>query len=96
MQKMRVRCYLCASAKCVHPGPSYLCIITGETRVVGEGAEDLICINTDRIGVVEHDVPRREIHPWDVIIVSGSIGDHGIAVMAVRNKFSSMCGLVSD
>lgn len=71
-------------------------IVTGDTKVVGKGAADVMYINTAGIGIIEHEILRRKIAPGDAIIVSGSIGDHGIAVMAARNKFSFTHGLVSD
>jgi hydrogenase expression/formation protein HypE len=71
-------------------------IVTGDTKVVGKGAADLVYINTSGIGIVERELPRRDIEPGDSIIINGSIGDHGIAVMAVRNNFSFLSGLMSD
>lgn len=71
-------------------------IVTGDTKVVGKGAADLMYINTAGIGIIEKNVPRSDIRAGDVIIINGSIGDHGIAVMAERNKFSFTRGLVSD
>ncbi len=71
-------------------------IVTGDTKVVGKGAADRMYINTAGIGVIEGSIVRREITPGDAIIVNGSIGDHGIAVMAARNNFSFTHGLVSD
>lgn len=71
-------------------------IVTGDTKVVGRGAADRIYINTAGIGVVEREAQRREIRPGDKIIINGSIGDHGVAVMAERNRLSFTRGLVSD
>ncbi len=71
-------------------------IVTGDTKVVWKGAADRMYINTAGIGIIESGIVRRDIVPGDAIIVSGSIGDHGIAVMAARNNFSFTHGLVSD
>jgi hydrogenase expression/formation protein HypE len=62
-------------------------VMTGDTKVVDRGKGDGIYINTSGIGRVRDGVtvgPKRAA-PGDAILVSGPIGDHGIAVMAVRN-----------
>lgn len=64
-------------------------IITGDTKVVERGKGDKIFINTAGIGTVTDSItldPAR-ITPGDVVIVSGTIGDHGIAIMAGRHGF---------
>ncbi|OHD66411.1 MAG: hydrogenase expression/formation protein HypE [Spirochaetes bacterium RBG_13_51_14] len=71
-------------------------IVTGDTKVVPNGAADKIFINTSGIGIIERSIQRREIKPGDRIIVSGTIGDHGMAVMAIRNNLSFSGGLTSD
>ncbi|MCX7680225.1 MAG: hydrogenase expression/formation protein HypE [Spirochaetes bacterium] len=71
-------------------------IVTGDTKVVNKGAADLIYINTAGIGILESEPTRKNIEAGDVIISSGTIGDHGIAIMAARNKFSFSHNLVSD
>ena len=71
-------------------------IVTGDTKVVQKGNADRIFINTAGIGVMEREVQRGEIAPGDRIIVNGSIGDHGVAVMAERNRLSFTRGLASD
>ncbi len=71
-------------------------IVTGDTKVVQKGAADGIFINTSGIGYLPHGLQRREIVPGDAIIVSGHIGDHGVAVMAERNKLTFTKGLLSD
>ena len=73
-------------------------IVTGDTKVVPRGKADRIFINTSGIGVIEHEI---EIHganarPGDSIIVSGTIGDHGIAVMASREGLELETGIESD
>jgi hydrogenase expression/formation protein HypE len=71
-------------------------IVTGDTKVVPGGKADKIFINTSGIGVFDAKVQRREITPGDRIIVSGTIGDHGMAVMALRNNLTFSRGLKSD
>jgi hydrogenase expression/formation protein HypE len=71
-------------------------IVTGDTKVVPNGKADKIFINTSGIGIFEKKVQRREIVPGDRIITSGTIGDHGMAVMALRSNLSFSRGLQSD
>lgn len=71
-------------------------IVTGDTKVVPNGKADRIFINTSGIGIVDGNAQRREIEPGDAIIVSGTIGDHGMAIMALRNNLSFSRGLSSD
>ena len=71
-------------------------IVTGDTKVVGRGQADRIFINTSGIGILEHPLQRREISAGDRILVNGSIGDHGIAIMARRSELSFSEGLSSD
>ncbi len=71
-------------------------IVTGDTKVVAKGQADKIFINTSGIGVIENKVQRRPIENGDFIIINGTIGDHGISVMAERNGLSFSKGLASD
>ncbi|HOD16102.1 MAG TPA: hydrogenase expression/formation protein HypE [Spirochaetota bacterium] len=71
-------------------------IVTGDTKVVPNGKADRIFINTSGIGLIEGLAQRREIEPGDAIIVSGTIGDHGMSIMALRNSLSFSRGLSSD
>jgi hydrogenase expression/formation protein HypE len=66
-------------------------VVTGDTKVVPHGKCDKIYINTTGVGIFEKHVQRNEIKAGDKIIVSGTIGDHGMTIMAKRNdlKFSS-------
>ncbi len=61
-------------------------IVTGDTKVVEKGKGDGIFINTSGIGVItpERDWRGRKIQNGDVVIISGTIGDHGTAVMLER------------
>jgi hydrogenase expression/formation protein HypE len=71
-------------------------IVTGDTKVVPHGKADGIFINTSGIGTIAGDTARRDIRPGDRIIISGTIGDHGMAVMATRQNLSFAGNLRSD
>lgn len=71
-------------------------IVTGDTKVVEKGSADKIFINTSGIGVMRKYSFRNKINPSDTVIVNGTIGDHGISIMAERNKLSFSKGLSSD
>ncbi len=71
-------------------------IVTGDTKIVPKGKGDCIYINTAGIGTVESPVQRHPIVPGDSIIINGTIGDHGTAIMALRNNLSFSKGLSSD
>lgn len=71
-------------------------IVTGDTKVVPHGKGDKIYINTAGIGVFERSPARLPIEVGDKIIVNGTLGDHGAAVMSARNNLSFSAGLQSD
>lgn len=71
-------------------------IVTGDTKVVQKGNADKIFINTSGIGLINNAVQRREIIIGDRVIINGSIGDHGIAVISKRNNLTFSKGLASD
>lgn len=62
-------------------------LVTGDTKVMERGAIDGIVINTAGIGIAKNVVRDNGLVPGDVIIVSGSLGDHGMAIMAHREGF---------
>ncbi|MDD4300413.1 MAG: hydrogenase expression/formation protein HypE [Methanomicrobium sp.] len=62
-------------------------IVTGDTKVLEKGALDGIVINTAGIGIVEKPVRDNGLKPGDAIIVSGTLGDHGLCVMTTREGF---------
>jgi hydrogenase expression/formation protein HypE len=62
-------------------------LVTGDTKVMERGALDGIVINTAGIGVAKTVVRDNGLVPGDVIIVSGTLGDHGLAIMAHREGF---------
>lgn len=73
-------------------------IVTGDTKVVERGGADQIFINTTGIGVVPEglDISPTNIRPGDAVILSGSIGDHGVAVMSTREGLSFRTEIQSD
>jgi hydrogenase expression/formation protein HypE len=73
-------------------------IIAGDTKVVNKGKGDGIFINTSGIGIIEDgiDISPGNIKTGDKIIVSGNIGNHGVAVMAERNGLSFNPPVLSD
>lgn len=73
-------------------------IITGDTKVVNHGSADKLFINTAGIGVVpgDIDISGSNARPGDKIIVSGTVGDHGIAVLSKREGLSFSTELESD
>jgi len=73
-------------------------IVTGDTKVVPRGKADKLFISTSGIGVLEHDFPIHggNAQPGDAVIVSGTIGDHGIAVMAGREGLEVGTDIASD
>jgi hydrogenase expression/formation protein HypE len=71
-------------------------IVTGDTKVMGRGELDGLVINTAGVALADRVVTDAGLRPGDRIIVSGTIGDHGLAVMAVRNDLALEGDLVSD
>jgi len=73
-------------------------LVTGDTKVVNKGKGDGVFINTAGIGLVPPGVhiAADRARPGDVILVSGTIGDHGMAIMSVREGLSFETTLVSD
>lgn len=75
-------------------------IVTGDTKVVDKGKCDKIFINTSGIGMMKKKhlgiSTGKDIVPGDKIIINGSIGDHGMAVMAARNELNISADIKSD
>ena len=73
-------------------------IVTGDTKVVPRGAADGIFINTSGIGIVEYPglLSIKNIQSGDVIILNGTIGDHGAAIMKARENLNLTADIVSD
>jgi len=73
-------------------------LVTGDTKVVDKGKGDGIYINTSGIGLIEHELPigPQNVQPGDAIILSGDIGRHGVAIMAVREGLEFETAIKSD
>ena len=73
-------------------------IITGDTKVVNQGQADKLFINTSGLGAVPLgiDISGANARAGDKIILSGTIGDHGIAVMCQREGFKFSTPVQSD
>ncbi len=73
-------------------------IVAGDTKVVDRGKGDGIFINTSGVGIIPDgiDLGPRHIRAGDKVIISGSMGDHGIAVLSERNGLSFDPPVLSD
>jgi hydrogenase expression/formation protein HypE len=71
-------------------------IVTGDTKVMGKGEIDGIVVTTTGVGFADRVIPDAGLRPGDVLIVTGTIGDHGMAVMAQRLGLAIDTSLVSD
>jgi hydrogenase expression/formation protein HypE len=73
-------------------------VVAGDTKVVERGHGDGIYINTAGVGVVMEgsDVGPDRARPGDVVLLSGTVGDHGIAVLSQREGLEFETELVSD
>ena len=73
-------------------------VVTGDTKVVERGKGDGVFINTTGIGVVPPglDLSGDRLRPGDAVLVSGTIGDHGVAVLAGREGLNFGTTLQSD
>ncbi|UCH81867.1 MAG: hydrogenase expression/formation protein HypE [Nitrospiraceae bacterium] len=75
---------------------SALKIVTGDTKVVERGKCDGIYINTAGIGTIVRTFTVNDVSSGDVVIVTGTIGDHGTAVALARNEFDIETKVESD
>ena len=71
-------------------------IVTGDTKVMGRGEIDGLVLNTSGVAFTGHVVRDSGLRPGDRIVVTGTIGDHGMAVMAARHDLGLQGDLVSD
>lgn len=71
-------------------------IVSGDTKVMGKGELDGIVLNTTGISIVDRVVPDSGLRPGDLLIVTGTLGDHGMAVMAHRHGLDLDADLRSD
>ena len=73
-------------------------IVTGDTKVVPKGAADKIFINTSGIGLVPEgiNIAGQNARPGDLVLISGTIGDHGLTILSKREGLSFESSLKSD
>lgn len=71
-------------------------VVTGDTKVMGRGEVDGVVINTTGVAITRHVVRDNGLRPGDRIVVTGTIGDHGLAVMAARHGLELEGDLKSD
>lgn len=89
----RVACSMAEAARAAG-----VAIVTGDTKVVHRGAADKLFINTAGIGVIAPgvDIGANRAQPGDVILVNGSIGDHGAAILSARQDLALDAPIHSD
>ncbi len=71
-------------------------IVTGDTKVMGRGELDGIVLNTTGVAVTERIVRDCGLSPGDRILVTGTIGDHGLAILSARHSLKLEGALSSD
>jgi len=73
-------------------------IVTGDTKVVEKGKVDKIFINTSGIGIKDKNlkIGIENIKVGDVVIINGTIGEHGLSVLLSRNIFNIKSNIKSD
>ncbi|MGA3103103.1 MAG: hydrogenase expression/formation protein HypE [Terriglobales bacterium] len=79
-------------------GAANVQVVTGDTKVVEKGKGDGLFINTTGIGIVREglDLSADRARPGDKVLLSGSIGDHGIAILAQREGLEFETQIQSD
>jgi hydrogenase expression/formation protein HypE len=71
-------------------------VVTGDTKVMGNGEIDGLVLNTTGIALTKRVVRDSGLEPGDKILVTGTMGDHGLAIMATRNELALDTTLESD
>jgi len=73
-------------------------VVTGDTKVVDTGAADGLYITTAGVGVVPpgRELSPQQVRPGDAVLVSGTLGDHGVAVMLARGDLDLEADVRSD
>ncbi|MCU1489683.1 MAG: hydrogenase expression/formation protein HypE [Acidimicrobiaceae bacterium] len=87
-----VKAMAAASASCGVP------VVTGDTKVVERGKCDSLYITTSGVGLLEEGVALAPdlVRPGDKVLVSGTIGDHGVAIMLARGQLDLEADVKSD
>ena len=75
-----------------------VCIVSGDTKVVGRGKCDQIFLTTTGVGWVRvpHQLSMDSVQPGDCILISGPVGDHGVAIMGARGDLGLELDVLSD
>lgn len=83
------------AATCARAGVQ---VVAGDTKVVARGQLDRIFINTTGVGIIPEgvDLGYHRLQPGDRVLVNGTMGDHGMAILAAREDFGFGHELVSD
>lgn len=71
-------------------------VVCGDTKVMPAGDVDGIVLNTTGLGIARHAISDAGLRPGDRVLLTGSIGDHGMALLAAREEFSLSTRLESD
>ena len=71
-------------------------IVTGDPKVMGHRVLDGLVLNTTGVGLTKRLVSDAGLRPGDKILVTGTMGDHGLAIMATRNELALDTTLESD
>lgn len=73
-------------------------VVTGDTKVVQRGAADKLFINTAGIGIIRTQVSpsAQQIQPGDVVLVNGTLGDHGATILLARGELALSTNIQSD
>jgi hydrogenase expression/formation protein HypE len=73
-------------------------VVTGDTKVVDRGKGDGLYLSTSGVGAIEHNlsIGPASVQPGDAVILSGDVGRHGMAVMAVREGLAFETPIESD
>jgi hydrogenase expression/formation protein HypE len=71
-------------------------VVTGDTKVMGKGEVDGIVVNTTGVAIAERVVSDAGLAPGDLVIVSGTLGDHGMAILTKRRDLQIEGDIRSD
>ena len=88
-----LRIWASIRATCEEAGTT---IVTGDTKVMGHGELDGLVLNTTGVAFTSRLVTDCGLRPGDKILVTGTMGDHGLAIMATRNELALETTLESD
>ena len=87
------RIYVSIRDACQEAGAT---IVTGDTKVMGRGEIDGLVLNTAGVAFCDRVVPDSGLKSGDLLILTGTVGDHGMAIMAARHKLALEGDLRSD